>query len=134
VARKILISAGKDRSQIVQFILNMPMALLCMDDAAWNCSEQNDCRAQPNCSQHVVQRLEAEVIRLFVQLGRIIGQPRSYAEIYAVIFMAHDPLTMEELIERLGTSKGSPSQGLSFRRKAGAIRTLMIPRRFCRSW
>jgi DNA-binding transcriptional regulator GbsR (MarR family) len=77
-----------------------------------------------------VQRLAAEVIGLFVQLGRIISQPLSYA----VIYMAHDPLTMEELIERLGVSKGSASQGMSFLRKAGAIRTLMFPRRFCRLW
>jgi len=73
--------------------------------------------------------LEAEVIGLFVQISRIIGQPRSYAEIYAVLFMSPDPLTMDELIERLGISKGSASQGLNFLRKAGAIRMLLIPGR-----
>ena len=70
--------------------------------------------------------LEAEVIGLFVQLSRIIGQPRSYAEIYAVLFMSPRPMTMDELIARLGISKGSASQGLSFLRKAGAVRMLTV--------
>ena len=73
--------------------------------------------------------LEAEVIGLFVQISRIMGQPRSYAEIYAVLFLSPDPLTMEELIERLGISRGSASQGLGFLRKAGAIRMVLIPGR-----
>ena len=53
--------------------------------------------------------LEAEVIGLFVQLSRIIGQPRSYAELYGLLFMSPQPLTMDELIRRLGISKGSVS-------------------------
>ena len=70
--------------------------------------------------------LEAEVIGLFVQLSRILGLPRSYAEIYGLLFMSPQPLTMDDLIERLGISKGSASQGLSFLRKAGAVRMLSI--------
>ena len=70
--------------------------------------------------------LEAEVIGLFVQISRIMGQPRSYAEIYAVLFLSPTPLSMDELIERLGISRGSASQGLTFLRKAGAIRMVLI--------
>ena len=70
--------------------------------------------------------LEAEVIGLFVQISRIIGQPRSYAEIYAVLFLSPEPLTMDDLIERLGISRGSASQGLTFLRKTGAIRIVLI--------
>lgn len=73
--------------------------------------------------------LEAEVIGLFVQISKIMGQPRSYAEIYAVLFMSPDPLTMDELIARLGISRGSACQGLGFLRKAGAIRMMLIPGR-----
>lgn len=73
--------------------------------------------------------LEAEVIGLFVQLSRIIGQPRSYAELYALLFLSPQPLTMDDLIRRLGISKGSASQGLRFLRKAGAIRVLHLPGR-----
>ena len=73
--------------------------------------------------------LEAEVIGLFVHISRIMGQPRSYAEIYAVLFLSPDPLAMDELIKRLGISRGSASQGLGFLRKAGAIRMVLIPGR-----
>ena len=73
--------------------------------------------------------LEAEVIGLFVQLSRIIGLPRSYAELYALLFLSPRPLTMDELIQRLGISKGSASQGLSFLRKAGAVRVILLPGR-----
>ena len=73
--------------------------------------------------------LEAEVIGLFVQLSRIIGQPRSYAELYGLLFLSPRPLTMDELIARLGISKGSASQGLNFLRKTGAIRVVHLPGR-----
>ena len=90
-------------------------------------------KATEECNQAARGRsfgdLDAEVIGLFVQISRILGQPRSYAEIYGVLFMSPDPLTMDELIERLGISKGSASQGLNFLRKAGAIRMVLIPGR-----
>ena len=70
--------------------------------------------------------LEAEVIGLFVQLSRMLGQPRSYAEIYGLIFISARPINMEEMIERLGISKGSASQGLRFLRKAGAIKMVYV--------
>jgi HTH-type transcriptional regulator, glycine betaine synthesis regulator len=74
-------------------------------------------------------RLEAEVIGLFVQVARIIGLPRSYAELYALLFMSPRTLTMDEMVQHLGISKGSASQGLNFLRKAGAIRMAHQPRR-----
>ena len=73
--------------------------------------------------------LETEVIGLFVQISRMMGQPRSYAELYAVLFLSPEPLTMDELFERLGISRGSACQGLGFLRKAGAIRMVLIPGR-----
>ena len=54
------------------------------------------------------------MISLFVQLSRIIGLPRSYAELYALLFLSPRPLTMDEMIQRRGISKGSASQGLRF--------------------
>ena len=69
------------------------------------------------------------MIGLFVQLSRIIGVPRSYAELYALLFLSPQSLTMDEMIQRLGISKGSASQGLNFLRKAGAIRMAHQPGR-----
>src|SRR2546421_3286977 len=71
--------------------------------------------------------LETEVIDLFVQLSRLLGQPRSLAEIYGLLFISAQPLAMDDLIERLGMSKGSASQGLKFLHNLGAVRTVYVP-------
>ena len=74
-----------------------------------------------------LSELEAEVIALFVQLSRALAQPRSLAEIYGLLFISSRPLAMDDLIARLGLSKGSASQGLRFLRNAGAIKMVYVP-------
>jgi DNA-binding transcriptional regulator GbsR (MarR family) len=70
--------------------------------------------------------LEVEAINLFVQFSRALGQPRSYAEIYGLLFVSPEPLSMDALIERLDISKGSASQGLKFLEDLGAVRTVYL--------
>src|SRR5262245_15236674 len=70
--------------------------------------------------------LETEIIDLFVQLSRLLGQPRSLAEIYGLLFISAQPLSMDDLIARLQLSKGSASQGLKFLRALGAVRMVYI--------
>ncbi len=57
----------------------------------------------------------------------MLGQPRSFAEIYGLLFISGQPLAMDDLIERLHLSKGSASQGLKFLRNAGAIKMVYVP-------
>jgi len=71
--------------------------------------------------------LEIEVIDLFVQVSRLLGQPRSLAELYGLLFISARPLAMDDLIERLQLSKGSASQGLKFLRNVGAVKTVYVP-------
>jgi len=71
--------------------------------------------------------LESEVIDLFVQISHVLGQPRSLAEIYGLLFISAAPLTMDDLIQRLNLSKGSASQGLKYLRQIGAVRTIYVP-------
>jgi len=66
--------------------------------------------------------VESEVIQLFVQFSRAVGQPRSIAEIYGLLFVSHRALTLDDLVERLQLSKGSASQGLKYLRELGAVR------------
>jgi HTH-type transcriptional regulator, glycine betaine synthesis regulator len=73
-----------------------------------------------------LNRLETEVISLFVQLSRLLGQPRSLAEIYGLLFISARPLAMDDLIERLQLSKGSASQGLKYLRNIGAVRMVYV--------
>lgn len=70
--------------------------------------------------------LETEIIDFFVQLSRLLGQPRSLAEIYGLLFISARPLAMDDLIERLQLSKGSASQGLKFLRNIGAVRMVYV--------
>ena len=70
--------------------------------------------------------MEVEVIHLFVQFSRALGQPRSVAEIYGLLFISHRPLPMDELIRRLELSKGSASQGLRYLLDLGAVRTVYV--------
>jgi DNA-binding transcriptional regulator GbsR (MarR family) len=71
--------------------------------------------------------MEAEVVGLFVQLARVLGKPRSLAEIYGLLFISGRPLAMDDFIERLKLSKGSASQGLRFLRNAGAVKMVYVP-------
>ena len=70
---------------------------------------------------------EREIIELFVQLAAVIGYPRSIGELYGMLFLSPDPLTADDLIERLGMSNGSASQGLKVLRNLGAIKTAYMP-------
>ena len=70
--------------------------------------------------------VEVEVIQLFVQFSRAVGQPRSIAEIYGLLFVSPEPLTLDDLAERLELSKGSASQGLKYLRELGAVRVVAV--------
>ncbi len=70
--------------------------------------------------------VEIEIIDLFVQFSRVLGQPRSVAEIYGLLFISRRPMAMDELIDRLHLSKGSASQRLNFLRELGAVRMVYV--------
>lgn len=70
--------------------------------------------------------LETEVIGLFVHLARLLSVPKSVAEIYGLLFIAVEPLAMEDIIERLNLSKGSASQGLKLLRGLGAVHVVYV--------
>ena len=70
--------------------------------------------------------VEVEIIHLFVQLSRALGQPPSVAEIYGLLFISPNPLPQDDFIERLNLSKGSASQGLRYLLDLGAVRTVYV--------
>jgi DNA-binding transcriptional regulator GbsR (MarR family) len=65
---------------------------------------------------------EREVVEFFVHLGKYLSLPRSVGEIYGLLFATGEKLTLDDLVSRLGISKGSASQGLRMLRGAGAVR------------
>ena len=70
--------------------------------------------------------VEIEIIHLFVQLSRALGQPPSVAEVYGLLFISPKPMPQDEFIERLNLSKGSASQGLRYLLDLGAVRTVYV--------
>ena len=81
---------------------------------------------QKNSAVSRLNPVEVEVIDLFVQFAGAIGQPRSIAEIYGLLFVSERPLAMETIIERLDLSKGSASQGLKYLQDLAAVRTVYV--------
>src|SRR6218665_1610843 len=70
---------------------------------------------------------EAGVISIFVQMAQAMGMQRSLGEIYGLLYATPQPLAFQDIVDRLGLSKGSVSQGLRFLRNVGAIQPVEVP-------
>lgn len=66
--------------------------------------------------------IERQVIDLFVDGVRVLGLPGSVGEIYGLLFISREALSLDDLVTRLGISKGSASQGLRALKGLGAVR------------
>ncbi len=71
--------------------------------------------------------LEKELLEFFVRAAQLAGQPKSLGEIYGLLYFSEDPLSMEEIVARLGISLGSASQGLRQLRAFKAVRAVAVP-------
>ena len=89
-------------------------------------AEKSEETGKTNATHSRLKPVEVEVIHLFVQFARALGQPRSVAEIYGLLFVSEKPLAMDTLIERLNLSKGSASQGLKYLQDLGGVRTVYV--------
>ncbi len=70
--------------------------------------------------------VEAQVIQVFVDGVKVLGLPRSIGEIYGLLFISPDPLSLDDLVQRLDISKGSASQGLRALKGLGAVREIPV--------
>ncbi|MFM8790430.1 MAG: GbsR/MarR family transcriptional regulator, partial [Chthoniobacterales bacterium] len=64
---------------------------------------------------------ESALVGIFADLAELFGNPRSYGQIYGLLFARETPLTMEEVARRLDISQGSISQGLRQLEAFGAV-------------
>lgn len=78
--------------------------------------------AAPDGSSDGLDPLERQVVDFFVDGVRVLGLPRSIGEIYGLLFISRSPLALDDLVRRLGISKGSASQGLRMLKSLGAVR------------
>jgi DNA-binding transcriptional regulator GbsR (MarR family) len=70
---------------------------------------------------------ERAVIDLFLNAANSLGFPKSYGQIYGLVFCRDQALSMDEVIDLLQISKGSASQGLRALRQFGAVSSTFAP-------
>ena len=73
-------------------------------------------------NQTELSALERQVIDVFVDGVKVIGLPKSLGEIYGLLFVSPQPLSLDDFVNRLQLSKGSASQGLRMLRELGAVK------------
>jgi DNA-binding transcriptional regulator GbsR (MarR family) len=73
-------------------------------------------------SPAALNALERQVVDFFTDGVRLLGLPKSMGEIYGLLFISQQPLALDDLVVRLGISKGSASQGLRALKALGAVR------------
>lgn len=73
-----------------------------------------------------LSQIEVEVIEIFVSLTRVLGMPKSVAEIYGLLFVSPLPLPLDIVMSKLNISKGSTSQGLKLLRSLGAVKAVYM--------
>ncbi len=78
-------------------------------------------------SDSSLSELEEATIAYFVDGVRVLGLPPSVGEIYGLLFISQEPFAQADLVERLGISKGSASQGLNLLRALGALNEVNGP-------
>lgn len=69
-----------------------------------------------------LSEFESLVTEFFRDGARLLGLPKSIGEIYGLLYVSQDALSLDDLVKRLGISKGSVSQGLKSLRELGAVK------------
>lgn len=70
----------------------------------------------------VLSPLERQVVDVFVDGVKVLGLPKSLGEIYGLLFVSPIALSLDDVVAKLGLSKGSASQGLRMLRELGAVK------------
>jgi DNA-binding transcriptional regulator GbsR (MarR family) len=69
---------------------------------------------------------QRECVKFFAELVQALGAPRSLGQIYGLLFASSRSLTFTDIVEQLGISKGSVSQGLRILRSLGAVQNVTL--------
>ncbi|MCZ6671559.1 MAG: hypothetical protein O7C75_01330 [Verrucomicrobia bacterium] len=70
-----------------------------------------------------LDEIESAIIDIFIRATKILGYPKSIGEIYGLLYVADEPLCMEDIIQRLGISLGAASQGLKVLKGMKAVKS-----------
>lgn len=75
---------------------------------------------KPNGTRNLA-KLELDVLDLFGQFSKALGYPKSIGEIYGILYLADGAMSMGEIVDKMGLSLGSVSQGLKVLKVLNAI-------------
>jgi DNA-binding transcriptional regulator GbsR (MarR family) len=70
---------------------------------------------------------QLESVALFIHIFGALSLPRSIGEIYGLLFSTPDPLSLDDVQDRLQLSRGSASEGLRWLRSLGAVNQVYLP-------
>lgn len=70
--------------------------------------------------------LEREVIDFGMRLAQAFSLPKSVGQIFGLLFASPEPLCLDQVVNRLGISKGSASNGLNTLQRLSAVRTVYL--------
>lgn len=68
-----------------------------------------------------IQKCQTGIVAIFEELADLFGNPRSYGQIYGILFASPEPLTIEQIRSRLQISHGAVSQGLRQLESLGTV-------------
>ena len=74
-----------------------------------------------------MNKVELEIISIFVRLADLLNLPKTVGEIYGLLFISETPMCLDDLMNKLKISKGSTSQGLKILRSFGALKKIYVP-------
>ena len=74
-----------------------------------------------------LEKWECAVIDLFLNAANSFGLPKSYGQIYGLLFCRDQAFSMDEVMNLLQISKGSASQGLRALRQFRAVFSTFTP-------
>jgi HTH-type transcriptional regulator, glycine betaine synthesis regulator len=61
------------------------------------------------------------------RICQLLGYPRSVGQIYGLLYLSFKPLTLDDIVELLGISKGNASLGIRQLASVGGIKQTWIP-------
>jgi HTH-type transcriptional regulator, glycine betaine synthesis regulator len=71
--------------------------------------------------EDVSPEFREECVEFFAEVVQVLGIPKSYGQIYGLLFATPTPLSFTDIAEQLDISRGSASQGLQALRELGAV-------------
>lgn len=77
-----------------------------------------------NTEQDSLDNWEESIIDLFLNAAISVGLPKSFGQIYGLLFCRDESLSMSQIMFLLNISKGSASQGLRALKKLGAVNSI----------